>query len=54
MGARILDPADYFLNPNNLYGVVKNQQVLYWDDNHLTVEGSMLLAPLFEQIFREP
>ena len=52
MGATVLDPADYFLNRNGLYGVVKNDHVLYWDNNHLTVEGSRLLAPLFEPIFQ--
>ena len=52
MGATILDPADYFLNGNGLYGIVKNDQVLYWDSSHLTVEGSRLLAPLFEPIFK--
>jgi hypothetical protein len=51
MGATVLDPADYFLNRNGLYDVVRNDQVLYWDSNHLTVEGSRLLAPLFEPVF---
>ena len=51
MGATVLDPADYFLNRNGIYGVVRNGQVLYWDSNHLTVEGSKLLAPLFEPVF---
>jgi hypothetical protein len=51
MGATVLDPADYFLNRNGIYGVVRNDQVLYWDSNHLTVEGSRLLAPLFEPVF---
>jgi peptidoglycan/LPS O-acetylase OafA/YrhL len=51
MGATVLDPADYFLNRNGLYGVVQNDRVLYWDSHHLTVEGSRLLAPLFEPVF---
>jgi hypothetical protein len=51
MGATVLDPADYFLNRNGIYGVVRNDQVLYWDWNHLTVEGSRLLSPLFEPVF---
>jgi hypothetical protein len=52
MGATVLDPADYFLNRNGLYGVVRNNQLLYWNGDHLTEEGSMVLAPLFEPIFR--
>lgn len=52
MGATVLDPCEYFLNSNRMYGVVKNGQVLFCDEHHLTVEGSRLLAPLFEPIFR--
>jgi hypothetical protein len=52
MGATVLDPADYFLNPKGFYGMAKNNQVLYSDNNHLTVEGSLLLTPLFEPIFK--
>jgi peptidoglycan/LPS O-acetylase OafA/YrhL len=52
MGATVLDPTVYFLNNQGRYGVVKNDQVLYWDSNHLTVEGAELLAPLFEPIFQ--
>ncbi len=51
LGATVLDPADYFLNSRGLYGVVKNGQILYADNHHLSVEGSELLAPLFEPIF---
>jgi peptidoglycan/LPS O-acetylase OafA/YrhL len=50
-GATVLDPAGYFLNSKGLYGVVKNNQILYCDYHHLTVEGAELLAPLFEPIF---
>jgi peptidoglycan/LPS O-acetylase OafA/YrhL len=52
MGATVLDPADYFLNNKGLYGIVKNNQVLYWDYHHLTVEGAEVLAPLFEPMFQ--
>ena len=52
MGATVLDPSGYFLNRNGLYGVVQNGQVLYCDDNHLSVEGSKILAPLFAPIFK--
>jgi peptidoglycan/LPS O-acetylase OafA/YrhL len=51
-GATVLDPADYFLNSRGFYGVVKDDQILYLDGHHITVEGSRLLAPLFEPIFK--
>ncbi len=51
MGVMVLDPADYFLNSNGLYGVVWNDQILYYDAHHLTVEGAKRLAPLFKPIF---
>jgi hypothetical protein len=51
MGATVLDPAPYFLNKNGLYGVEKDNKVLYIDGDHLSAEGSMLLAPLFEPMF---
>ena len=51
MGATVLDPADYFLNRDGFYEVVRNEQVLYFDSDHLTLEGSSLLKPLFEPIF---
>jgi hypothetical protein len=47
----ILDPSNYFLGTNNLCRVVKDGEALYFDDNHLTIAGSMLLRPLFEPIF---
>ena len=52
-GAILLEPADYFLNSTGLYGVIKNDQVLYYDENHLTTEGAKMLTPLFEPMFRE-
>lgn len=52
MGATVLDPASYFINSRGLYGVVKDGEVLYYDNDHLTVEGAALLAPLFEPIFQ--
>jgi hypothetical protein len=52
MGATVLDPADYFLNREGLYGMVRNDQILYCDYHHLTVEGARVLAPLFGPIFQ--
>jgi hypothetical protein len=51
MGATVLDPSEYLLNSNGVYGIVKNGQLLYKDGDHLTVDGARLLTPLFEQIF---
>ena len=52
MGAVVLDPADCFLNRFGLYGVVRDDRVLYCDQEHLTVDGSKVMAPLFDPIFR--
>ena len=47
-----LDPAPYFLNAQKTgYDVVQGKTALYWDDDHLSEEGAMLLAPLFEPVF---
>ncbi|NBV22703.1 MAG: hypothetical protein EBS05_12405 [Proteobacteria bacterium] len=51
MGATVLDPFPLFLNQHAVYAVVKNGEVLYCDDNHLSVEGARLLVPLFGPIF---
>lgn len=51
-GAILLDPSHCFAAPDNRYHVAKDGKLLYWDDNHLTVEGSRALLPLFEPIFK--
>ncbi len=51
-GATVLDTPKYFLNTNGLYDVVRNETVLYSDGQHLTVDGSKLLIPMFEPLFR--
>jgi peptidoglycan/LPS O-acetylase OafA/YrhL len=51
MGATVLDPANYFLNRNGLYGIVKDNEVLYVDGQHLSVEGAKILVPLFQPVF---
>jgi len=53
LGATVLDPAPYFLDGKGFYRVDKNGQVLYCDKDHLSVEGAMMLAPLFESVFRD-
>jgi peptidoglycan/LPS O-acetylase OafA/YrhL len=52
MGATVLDPTDLFLNSKGIYGVLKNDEVLYYDSHHLTVEGAALLKPLFSPLFQ--
>jgi peptidoglycan/LPS O-acetylase OafA/YrhL len=47
----ILDPTACFLTRSNLCRVAAGGEALYCDSMHLTVEGSMLLRPLFEPIF---
>lgn len=54
MGAVVLDPADLFLTRQGNYGVVKDGNLLYFDDHHLTTEGASLLEPLFRPLFRAP
>lgn len=51
MGADILDPTDCFRTGNGIYGIVKNNQILYCDYHHLTVEGARILTDVFEPIF---
>jgi peptidoglycan/LPS O-acetylase OafA/YrhL len=52
MGATVLDPAEIFLNSRGIYGVIKNDEVLYFDTDHLTMEGAALLKPLFSPLFQ--
>ena len=52
LGVPVLDPAPYFLNGDGLYGVVQAGEILYTDGDHLSVFGAMLLAPMFEPLFR--
>lgn len=48
----ILDPTELFLTSNNLCRVAMGGEALYYDYNHLTVAGAMVLRPLFDPIFR--
>jgi len=52
MGATVLDPAEIFLNSRGIYGVIKNDEVLYFDTDHLTMERAALLKPLFSPLFQ--
>lgn len=48
----ILDPTEVFLRDGICRAAI-NGEALYWDEEHLTVVGAMLLRPLFEQIFED-
>ena len=52
IGATVLDTPQYFLNPNGLYDVIRNDRVLYRDGYHLTTTGAKVLLPMFEPLFR--
>ena len=41
----------FFVISGYLCRVEEGGKALYWDDNHLTVAGAMMLRPLFEPIF---
>ncbi len=48
----VLDSTQLFLSPDGKrMKFLENGELLYWDDNHLTVAGALLLKPLLEQIF---
>jgi hypothetical protein len=50
----VLDPTEYFADPSGRYKVAKAGKPLYWDSDHVNVEGSLMLRPLFEPIFGGP
>lgn len=50
LGAIILETPDYFLNGNNNYDVIRDNQVLFFDSHHLSVEGAKLLIPMLEPL----
>jgi peptidoglycan/LPS O-acetylase OafA/YrhL len=52
LGVPVLDPTPYFLNDDGLYGVENDGEILYTDGDHLSVFGAIILAPMFEPIFR--
>ena len=51
-GATFLDPTHYFLNAKGIYGVIKDDQVLFSDGSHVTAAGSRLLAPLLRPVIQ--
>lgn len=48
----LLNPAPYFANTGHSgYAVVDDRHAFYYDDDHLSIDGALLLKPLFEPIF---
>lgn len=52
MGATVMDAADLFLTSRGNYRIIKDGKLLYFDSNHLTLEGAALLVPLFRPLFQ--
>jgi hypothetical protein len=50
-GVTVLDPADYLLNPNDRYAMVRDGRALYTDGNHLSASGALELMPLLAPFF---
>jgi len=47
-----MDAADIFLTSRGNYRIIKDGKLLYFDSNHLTLEGADLLVPLFRPLFQ--
>jgi len=47
----VLDPTAFFLDAAGRCRVAKNGQALYFDSDHVSAAGTMMLQPLFEPIF---
>lgn len=48
----VLDPTELFVRNADMCQAAEGGKALYWDNQHLTIHGAMLLRPLFEPIFR--
>ncbi|MEI7767749.1 MAG: acyltransferase family protein [Phycisphaerae bacterium] len=48
---KILDPLAYFVDAENLGRVVLDGKMLYWDKNHVTLEGAKLIRPMLVPLF---
>lgn len=51
-GAGLLDPLPLLTNDAGVVPMIREGKALYLDRDHLSPYGSMLLAPLFEELFR--
>lgn len=50
-GARILDPIPYLCDSDYCYGD-KDGIPLYFDDDHLSIYGSKLISPIYDEVFK--
>ena len=48
----VMDAADIFLTSRGNYRIIKDGKLLYFDSNHLTLEGAALLVPMFRPLFQ--
>jgi len=49
----VLDAGSYFGSDNASSIIVQNNRMLYSDSNHLSVEGALFVAPLFDESFKQ-
>lgn len=52
LGARILDPAPFFIDENGQIVIAENDRMYLSDYSHLTTDGALLLLDLFKPIFQ--
>ncbi len=48
---RLLDPAPYLVDENGLWRAEYEGKAMYWDKDHLTIEGSLRVSPMFKEFF---
>jgi hypothetical protein len=51
-GAKILDPIPYLCDAEYCYGDIKGIP-LYFDDDHLSSYGAEVIAPIYDEVFRQ-
>jgi hypothetical protein len=51
--AHILDPSEYLTNSQGEWFVQLNDVIIYRDAHHLTVEGGLLLRPMFAEFLQQ-
>ena len=51
-GAVLLDPLPLLTDGAGMVPMIREAKALYMDRDHLSPYGSMLLVPLFEELFR--
>jgi hypothetical protein len=52
-GVTVLDPTDLFVNSSGRCKVAQGGETLYYDSDHVSAAGAMMLRPLFEPIFED-